>query len=439
MVELIMLDWRDDYSQKICSKEKAISQIKSEEFVVFGHAAGEPTTLVDELVKQKERLKNVKIIHMVPLGECKYCLPDLEVNFRHISLFAGAGTRKAIKENGADYIPVFFSEIPRLFRDNIIPIDVALIQLSPPNENGDMSFGVSVDYTLQASKSAKLVIAEVNRQMPRTMGSSIHCTDVDFIVETDRPLSELKPPVITKIEEKIGSNIASLVPNHANLQLGIGGIPDAALKFLRDKKDLGIHSEMFSDGVVDLYEKGIITNKYNNLNPGKFTVTFLMGTKKLYQFVDNNPDVKMYPVDYTNNVMNAGRVDKLISINSALQIDLFGQVCADTMGYQQFSGVGGQVDFVRASSLSPGGKSIIALPSTNKAGNVSRIVSKLYDGACVTTSRNDVHYIVTEYGIADLRGKVIRERAKDLIDIAHPNFRTQLKKEFSELSGYSIN
>jgi 4-hydroxybutyrate CoA-transferase len=271
------------------------------------------------------------------------------------------------------------------------------------------------------------------------MGSSIHCSDVDFLVETDRPLSELKPPIITEIEEKIGRNIASLVPNHANLQLGIGGIPDAALKFLLDKRDLGIHSEMFSDGVVDLYEKGNITNKYNNLNPGKFTATFLMGTKKLYQFVDNNPDVVMYPVDYTNNVMNAGRVDKLISINSALQIDLFGQVCADTMGYQQFSGVGGQVDFVRASSLSPGGKSIIALPSTNKTGDVSRIVSKLYDGACVTTSRNDVHYIVTEYGIVNLRGKTTRERAKSLIDIAHPSFRTQLKKEFRELSDYNIH
>ena len=433
-----MSDWRKEYSQKITSKEKAISQIKSEDYVVFGHAAGEPTTLVDELVKRREGLKNVKIIHMVPLGECNYCLPDMKENFRHISLFAGVGTRKAMNENRADYTPVFFSEIPRLFRENIIPIDVALIQLSPPDENGDMSFGVSVDYTLQASKSAKLVIAEVNRQMPRTMGSSIHCSEVDFIVETDRPLNELTPPIITEIEERIGSNIASLVPDHANLQLGIGGIPDAALKFLFDKKDLGIHSEMFSDGVVELYEKGIITNKYNNLNPGKFTATFLMGTKKLYQFVDNNTDVEMYPVDYTNNIMNAGKVEKLISINSALQIDLFGQVCADTLGFQQFSGVGGQVDFVRASSLSPGGKSIIALPSTNKAGTISRIVPKLYEGSCVTTSRNDVHYIVTEYGIVNLRGKTIRERAISLIEIAHPNFRDQLKKEFSDLSEYEI-
>ncbi|NHJ22425.1 MAG: acetyl-CoA hydrolase/transferase family protein [Candidatus Lokiarchaeota archaeon] len=434
-----MTDWKYDYSQKVTSKEEAISQIKSGDTIVFGHAAGEPTTLVDELVRQKDRFRDVKIIHMVPLGESKYCLPEMKENFRHISLFAGATTRKAIREERADYTPVFFSEIPRLFRDRIIPIDIALIQLSPPNKDGDMSFGVSVDYTLQASKSARLVIAEVNKQMPRTMGKTIHFSQVDFIVETDRPLHELDPPIITEIEEKIGRNIASLVPNNANLQLGIGAIPDAALKFLPDKRDLGIHSEMFSDGVVDLYEKGIITNKYNNLNPGKFTATFLMGTKKLYQFVDNNPDVEMYPVDYTNNVMNAGKVQNLISINSALQVDLFGQVCADTLGYQQFSGVGGQVDFVRASSLSPGGKSIIALPSTNKTGTVSRIVAKFYDGSCVTTSRNDVHYVVTEYGIANLRGKTICERAKKLIEIAHPSFRDQLKKEFCELSGYKID
>ncbi len=434
-----MNEWREKYSQKIVSKETAISKVKSGDTIVFGHAAGEPTTLVNELTKQYKHLKDVSVIHMVPLGDCKYCFPEMKSNFKHNSLFAGAGTRGAIKEGRADYTPVFFSEIPRLFRENIIPLDVALIQLSLPDEEGYLSFGVSVDYTLQASKSAKLVIAEVNKQMPRTFGSKIHYSNIDFIVETDKPIKELIPPIITDIEQKIGAHIASLIPNQANLQLGIGGIPDATLKFLMDKKDLGIHSEMFSDGVVELYEKGIITNKYNNLNPGKFTATFLMGTKKLYQFVDKNINVEMYPVDYTNNVLNAGKVNTLISINSALQIDLFGQVCADTLGYQQFSGVGGQVDFVRASSLSPGGKSIIALPSTNKEGTISRIVAKLYDGSCVTTSRNDVQYIVTEYGIADLRGKTIRERARILLDIAHPNFRDQLKNEFCDLSGYEIH
>jgi len=428
-----MKEWRDDYSRKVTSKEEAILNIKSGNRVVFGHAAGEPIVLADELVRQKDRLTNVEIVHMVPLRECQYCLPEMKQHFYHNSLFAGAGARQAIREGRADYTPVFFSEIPRLFRDNILPVDVALIQLSPPDENGYLSFGVSVDYTMQAAKSSKIVIAEVNKQMPRTYGAYIHISEVNYIVETDRPLIEIPLPKITSIEENIGRNIASLVPDRANLQLGIGGIPDAALKFLTEKKDLGIHTEMFSDGVVELYEKGVVTNKCNNLNPGKFIATFLMGTKKLYQFVDNNPNVEMHPVDYTNNVMIAGKVNNLISINSALQVDLFGQVCADTLGYQQYSGVGGQVDFVRASSISPGGKSIIALPSTNKKNTISRIVSKLSEGTCVTTSRNDVHYVVTEYGIANLRGKTIRQRAEALIDIAHPDFRDQLKMDFNNI------
>jgi 4-hydroxybutyrate CoA-transferase len=423
-----MKNWKDEYSQKITSKEKAISNINSGNRIVFGHAAGEPSILVDELVRQKDRLQNVEIVHMVPLRECQYCLPEMKNHFYHNSLFAGAGTRQAIKEGRADYTPVYFSEIPRLFRDNILPVDVALIQLAPADENGFMSFGVSVDYTVQAALSAKVVIAEVNKQMPRTNGEHISISKIDYIVETDRPIIELVPPKITVIEEKIGSHIASLVPDQANLQLGIGGIPDAALKSLQEKHDLGIHTEMFSDGVVDLYEQGIITNKNNNVNPDKFIATFLMGTKKLYKFVDGNPNVEMHTVDYTNNVMIAGKVNKLISINSALQVDLFGQVCADTLGYQQYSGVGGQVDFVRASNLSPGGRSIIALPSTNKEITISRIVPILNEGACVTTSRNDVHYVVTEYGIADLRGKTNRERANLLINIAHPNFRDKLKE-----------
>ena len=427
-----MREWREEYSQRITSKEEAIKKVKSKDRVVFGHAAGEPIVLVDELVQQKERLQDVEIVHMVPLRECKYCLPEMGPHFRHNSLFAGAGTRQAIKEGRADYTPTFFSEIPRLFKDKILPVDVALIQLAPPDDQGYMSFGISVDYTSQAAKSSKIVIAEVNDQMPSTYGAKVHISDIDFIVESDRPLIEIPLPKITPIEEKIGNYIADLVPDRANLQLGIGGIPDAALKFLVGKKDLGIHTEMFSDGVVELYEKGIITNEYNNLHPGKFIATFLMGTNYLYKFVDKNPIVEMHPVDYTNNILIAGKVEKLISINSALQIDLFGQVCADTLGTQQYSGVGGQVDFVRASSASPGGKSIIALSSTNKAETITRIVAKLNEGTCVTTSRNDVHYVVTEYGIANLRGITIRERAKRLIEIAHPKFREQLLLDFNK-------
>jgi 4-hydroxybutyrate CoA-transferase len=433
---IMMKDWNKLYKNKVYSVEKAIQVIKSGDRVVVGHAAGEPVILLDELVKQKDRLNNVEIVHMVPLRECTYCLPGMEKHFRHNSLFAGAGTRKPIQEGRSDYTPVFFSEIPRLFKDNILPVDVALIQLSSPDENGYLSYGISIDYTMAAAESAKIVIAEVNKQMPRTIGSKIHISEINYIVETDRPLLEIPLPQITEVEEKIGHYIASLVPDKANLQLGIGAIPDAVLKFLGDKKDLGIHSEMFSDGVIDLYNRGIITNKYNNLNPRKFTATFLMGTKRLYDFVDNNPDVEMRPVDYTNNITVAGRVNNLISINSAIQVDLYGQVCADTLGYEQYSGVGGQVDFVRASNYSPGGKSIIAFPSTNKKKTISRIVTKLNEGACVTTSRFDVYYIVTEYGIADLRGKTVRQRAKELISIAHPKFREQLEADFVKIFLY---
>ncbi len=412
------------------SLKEAILVVKSGDRIVTGHAAGEPIVLVEELVRQKDRLENVEIVHMVPMGKCEYCqAEEFEKHIRHNSIFAGAPSRKAIEENRADYTPVFFSEVPRLFKKGILPVDVVFIQVSPPDENGNCSYGVSVDYTKAAAESARIVIAEVNKQCPRTCGSFINIADIDYIVETDRPVVELQPPKITELEEKIGANVASLIEDGSNLQLGIGAIPDAVLSFLKDKKDLGIHTEMFSDGVVDLYKAGVITNKYNNLHPGKFTATFLMGTRKLYDFVDNNPDINMQPVDYTNNIMVAGRVNKLVSINSAIQVDLYGQVCADTIGSQQFSGVGGQVDFVRAASVSNEGKSIIAMPSTAKGGTVSRIVLNLAEGACVTTSRNDVHYVVTEYGIADLRGKTVRQRAKALIRIAHPDFIEELTKQ----------
>ncbi|TFG59122.1 MAG: acetyl-CoA hydrolase/transferase family protein, partial [Spirochaetales bacterium] len=348
--------------------------------------------------------------------------------FRHNSLFVSAGVREAVNSGRADITPCFFSEIPRLFRDGLLPVDAALVQLSPPDEHGYMSFGVSADYTVQAARSAKTVVAEVNKKMPRTYGSYIHVSEVDLIVETDRDLPEIPLPVITEVEERIGEHIASLVGDRVTLQLGIGAIPDAVLKFLGGKKDLGIHTEMFSDGVVDLYERGIITNRYNNLNPGKFVATFLMGTRRLYDFVHNNPMVEMRSVDYTNHILVAGKLENLISINAALEVDLYGQVTAEMIGAKQISAVGGQVDFVRAASISPGGKSIIACPSTGKGGSVSRISRYLTAGACVTTSRNDVHYIVTEYGIADLRGKTTRQRAEALINIAHPDFREQLRK-----------
>jgi 4-hydroxybutyrate CoA-transferase len=424
-----MATWQKTYSEKCVSATQALAAVQSGDRIVLGHAAGEPKVLVEELLRQSGRLGGVEVTHMVPLYACEYAKPGHSQSFRHNALFVGAASRDAVNSGCADYTPCYFSEIPRLFRDGILPVDVALIQLSPPDKHGYLSFGVSVDYTQQAAHSARLTIAEVNPRMPRTHGSFIHVSDVDAFVEVDYPLPEIPLPAIREVEEKIGAYIASLVPDRATLQLGIGAIPDAVLEFLGDKQDLGIHTEMFSDGVLDLFEQGVVTNRFNNLNPGKFTATFLMGTRRLYDFVHDNPSVYMKPVDYTNNVMVAGQVENLISINSAIEVDLKGQVCSEMIGSKQFSAVGGQVDFVRAASAAPGGKSIIAFPSTGKNGRVSRIVNELSRGACVTTSRNDVHYIVTEYGIADLRGKSIRQRAEALIGIAHPDFRGTLRSQ----------
>lgn len=423
------MSWKAIYDSKLTSAEKAVSAIKSGDRVVTGHACAEPQVLVKAMVEQAERLENVEVVHMVAMGQAEYCKEGMEKSFRHNALFVGGSTRKPVQAGRADYTPCFFSEVPRLFADGQLPVDVALIQITRPDEHGFCSFGVSVDYTRPAALAAKCVIAEVNDQMPRTLGDAfIHVSELDYIVETSSPLIELPQPKISEIEEKIGYNVALLVEDGSTLQLGIGSIPDAVLLFLKEKKDLGIHTEMFSDGVVELVEAGVITNSAKTEHQGKMVCTFLMGTKKLYDFVDNNPMVEMYSVDYCNDPYVIAKNPKLISINSALQVDLGGQICADTIGPKQFSGVGGQVDYVRGASRSEGGKSIIALPSTAKKGTVSRIVPQLDPGASVTTSRNDVHYVVTEFGVADLRGKSMRERAKALIEIAHPDFREALSE-----------
>jgi 4-hydroxybutyrate CoA-transferase len=427
------VSWADEFRRKSVSAEQALAAVRSGTRVVAGHAAGEPGPLLAELVRQRERLRDVEIVHMVALGESPYCRPGMEKHFRHNSLFAGRGSHQALAEGRADFTPVFFSEVPRLFRERILPVDVALIQVAPPDAEGMMSYGVSVDYTLAAAESAAVVVAEVNRRMPRTLGSAIHVSRVAQVVETDRPLIEVPPSPPTEVEERIGRHVAELVPDGANLQLGIGGIPDAVLRSLGGKRELGVHTEMFSDGAVDLHERGVITNQHNNLNPGRFTACFLMGTRRLYDFVDGNPAVDMRPVDWTNSIAVAGRVEKLVSINSAIQVDLHGQICADTIGPRQYSGPGGQVDFVRAASQSPGGRSIIALPSTAKGGTLSRIVPRLDPGACVTTSRADVHFVVTEHGAADLRGRTLRQRARALLAIADPAFRDAVAAEAGRL------
>ena len=424
-----MEKWKDLYKNKLVTANEALKAVKSGDRVVIGHACGEPPTLVEALVDRAPELRNVEIVHMVAMGPAKYAQPGMEESFRHNAFFVGGSTRKGVEERRADFTPCFFSEIPRLFREGYLPVNVVLLQVTPPDKDGFCSYGVSVDYTQPAAECAAVVICQMNKQMPRTLGAKIHLDQITHIVEKDEPLIELKPPKIGELEKKIGENVATLIPDGATLQLGIGAIPDAVLLFLGKKKHLGIHSEMFSDGVVFLAESGVVTNSKKTVNPGKFVATFLMGTKKLYDFVDNNPDVIMMSVDQVNDPCIIGQHKNMISINSALQVDLMGQVNAEMIGNRQFSGIGGQVDFVRGASRSAGGKSIIALPSTASGGKISRIALDLDCGAAVSTSRNDVHYVVTEYGVADLRGKSLRERARVLISVAHPDFRAVLEAD----------
>lgn len=427
------MNLQEIYKSKVITAEQAVGKIMSGNRVVTGHACAEPETIIEAMIKNKDAYKNVEIVHMVPMGKDEYTKVGMENNFKHNALFVGASTREAIAAGRADFTPCFFSKIPELFKNNYLPVDVALIQVSYPDEHGYCSFGVSVDYTKAAAECAKMVIAEVNKKMPRTMGDSfINVSDIDYIVESNHPIIELQQPKIGDIEKAIGENCASLVEDGSTLQLGIGAIPDAVLLFLKDKKNLGIHSEMISDGVVELVEAGVITGKAKTLHKGKIVVTFLMGSKRLYDFVDNNPAVEMYSVDYVNDPCVIAKNNKMVCVNSAIQVDLMGQVNAETIGATQFSGTGGQVDFIRGASMAKDGKSIIAMPSTACKGKVSRIKPMLDEGAAVTTLRNDIHYVVTEYGIAELKGKTLKERAKALINIAHPNFRNELIQEFEK-------
>jgi 4-hydroxybutyrate CoA-transferase len=434
---LLMKDWQTTYKNKLVSAEQALQAVKSGDRVVFGHACSEPPLLVKTLVDRAPELSNVEIFHMVAIGPGAFAQPGMEKSFRFNTTFLGTPNRKAIQDGRGTFTPCFFSEVPRLFKRNILPVDVMLIQVTPPDEQGYCSYGLSGDYTQAATENAKIVIAEMNTKLPHTGGIKIHLDALTWIVENDSAIKEVPAPKFGEVERQIGLHVASLVPDGATLQLGIGGIPEACLLSLTDKKDLGIHSEMFSDAVVTLVEAGVITNTKKTLNPGKFIVTFLVGTNKLYNFVNNNPNVELHPVDYTNDPYIIGQHDNMISINSALQVDLTGQVNAEMIGDVQYSGIGGQVDFVRGAGRSNGGKSIIAIPSTASKGTISRICRELDRGAAVSTSRNDVHYIVTEYGVADLRGKTLQQRSEALIAIAHPNFREALKgnKKVSAANG----
>lgn len=412
--------------------DDAVRLISSGDRVVVGHACGEPTALLRTLVNNAERYRDVEIVHMVAMGEAAYCRPEMQPHFRHNSLFAGPATRKAIAEGRADFTPVYFSRIPDLFRHRL-PVDVALVHLSPPDAHGYCSFGISVDYTKPAAEVARLVIAQINRNMPRTLGDTfIHLSDLDAIVEIDEPIIELGRPAIGDVERAIGANCATLVRDGDTLQLGIGGIPDAVLLSLEDKRDLGVHSEMISDGAVDLMEAGVITNRRKTFHPGRSLVSFLMGTRRVYDFAHDNPAVEMAPVDFVNDPNVIAQNDNLVSINSCIEVDLTGQVVSTSVGLRQISGVGGQMDFVRGATASRGGRTIMALPSTAQHGTVSKIVPLINAGAAVTTSRCDVDYVVTEFGIAQLAGRTLRDRARQLIQIAHPDFRSDLIKEFEQ-------
>lgn len=427
------MEWKKLYQGKCTTAEAAVKHIPSDSRVVVGHACSEPLELVKAMVANKDQYQNVEIVHMVAMGKGEYTKPEMDGHFVHNALFVGGSTRESVNASRADYTPCFFSEVPRLFREGYLPVDVAMVQLSKPDEKGYCSFGLSCDYTKPAAECAKIVIAEINDQMPYTMGDVyIHISDLDYIVETSYPLVELAPPVIGDIERAIGENCAKLVEDGSTLQLGIGAIPDAVLLFLNEKRDLGIHSEMFSDGVVELIEAGVINNSKKSLHKDKMIVTFLMGTKRLYDFVDHNPNVELHPVDYVNNPRVIAENEKMVSINSCIQVDLMGQVVSDSIGLRQFSGVGGQVDYVRGTSMAKNGKSIIAMPATASKGKVSRIVPLIDEGSSVTTSRNDVHYIVTEFGAAKLRGETLKERGRALIGIAHPDFRSGLIEEWEK-------
>jgi 4-hydroxybutyrate CoA-transferase len=421
------MSWETHYKKKLMTADEALRCVKSGMRVYIQPGCAEPETLVEALLRRAPAVRDVEIVHMMTMGCAPYVAPEMAGHFRHNAMFIGGNVRDAINDGRADYTPIYLSEIEGLFESGAMPIDVALIEVSPPDSHGFCSFGVGVDTSLTAAKVARQVVAQINDQMPRTYGDSfIQVSDIDSFVESSRPLCALKKPVLTELHGAIARNVASLIDDGSVLQTGIGGIPDAVLPLLRDRKDLAVHSELVSDGVIPLIEAGVITGARKNFKPRKIILGFALGTKDLFSFVDNNPIFEFHPTAYTNDPAFIARNDNMVAINSALQIDLTGQVCSDSIGNQFYSGIGGQVDFLRGSSRSKGGKPIIAISSTAKSGAISRIVPMLDPGAGVVTSRGLVRYVVTEYGVAFLHGKTIRDRAKALIEIAHPKFRQEL-------------
>lgn len=430
------LTWKSRYENKLVTPDAALKNLKPGMRIFLGTACGEPLTLVEALVSGQRQIEDAEIFQLLPLGNAPYAEKKYSGRFRHNSFFIGPPLRGAIREGRADYTPIMLSDIPRLIKHGRVKIDAALISVSPPDSHGYVSLGVSVDIVKTAVQHAGVVIAEVNESMPRTLGDcSFHVDQIDLFVKGERPILEFSFPEPTEVQAKVAENVARLVEDGATIETGIGIIPTTVLKFLGDRRDLGIHTEVMLDAIVDLVEAGVITNSRKTINQGKTVASFCMGTRKLYDFVHNNPGVEFHPTEYVNDPYIIAQNDKMAGINVALEVDITGQVAADSIGYTFYSGIGGQVDFIRGAGKSKWGRPIICLPSVTSDGTKSRIVPFLSEGAGVVTTRGDVHYVVTEYGIAYLHGKSIRERAMSLIQIAHPKFRDEIL-EFAKAHHY---
>lgn len=418
---------------KYVTAAEAVKVVKSGDRVYLQAAAAAPTILANALADRAAELRNVEICHLHTEGEARYANPEFAESFHVNSFFIGANVRHTIQQGNGSYTPVFLSELPNLFRKNVLPLDVAFIHVSPPDRHGYCSLGVSVEASVAAIENAKIVIAQVNPQMPRTFGDGIlHVAEIDYLVEVNVPIYGHEPTTFSTEEEKIGSFVASLIEDRSTLQMGIGSIPNAALSKLKNHKDLGLHTEMFSDGVIDLIENNVINCNYKGTLRGRALATFLIGSQRLYDFVNDNPFIEMKESSMVNDTARIRKNPKMVSINSAIEVDVTGQVCADSIGAKMYSGVGGQMDFIRGASLSLGGKAIIALPSITKKGE-SRIVPYLKQGAGVVTTRSHVQYIITENGIADLYGKTLRQRVTELVKIAHPNHQESIEKGYYDM------
>ena len=424
--------------QESSAADEAVSILRSGMNIFVHGAAATPTPLLDAMCRRPD-LTNIRLYHLHTEGPAAFLEDNCRKRFTSVSFFTGQPARQAVQAGFADFVPVFLSDIPSLFRDGNIRLDAALLQLSPPDKHGFCSLGTSVDAARAAADHAPLVIGEINSQMPRTLGATtVTLKSLAASIRTNRPLYQHEAAAETSVEAAIGEQIAALIQDGSTLQTGIGAIPSAVLSRLGNKVDLGIHTEMFSDGVVDLVESGVITNRRKEIYPGQLVTSFVSGSRRLFDFVDDNPQVTFLPCDITNNTNLLRKIDRLVAVNSALQIDLTGQVCADSLGHRIYSGIGGQMDFIRGAAISRGGLPIIALPSTAAGGQYSRIVAELVPGAGVVTTRGHVHWVVTEYGAVNLHGLSLRQRGEQLIAIAHPDFRVELRKQLSAIRHYSI-